>query len=114
MPKAPMAVQTVNLAGKKIVILTQEAFEALMEKAGVLPPFPPSDKDGNSDAIAFVRAAMARTLVTRRIAAGWTQKELAKRAGARLETISRLEAGKHAPTRETATRLDGALKKAGR
>jgi DNA-binding XRE family transcriptional regulator len=108
-----MTVQTVNLDGKKIVILTQEAFEELMEKAGVLPAFPPADKHGNRDAIAFAKAAIGRDLVTRRIAAGWTQKELARRAGVRLETISRLEAGRHSPTRETMTRLDGALKKAG-
>jgi len=107
-----MTVQSVNVDGKKIVILTQEAFEELMEKAGVLPPFPPSDRNGNSDAIAFAKAAIARDLVTRRIAAGWTQKELAKRAGVRLETVSRLEGGKHAPTRETMTRLDNALTKA--
>jgi DNA-binding XRE family transcriptional regulator len=84
-----------------------------LPRAGHCLPIEADHKHGNRDAIAFANAAIGRDLVTRRIAAGWTQKELAKRAGVRLETISRLEAGKHAPTRETMTRLDGALKKAG-
>ena len=106
-----MTMQMIELDGRKIVVLTQEAFDELMEKAGVLPPFPPSDANGNSDAVEFARAAIARKLVSRRIQAGWTQKELARRAGVRLETISRLEGGKHSPTRETMTRLDQALAK---
>jgi transcriptional regulator with XRE-family HTH domain len=56
-------------------------------------------------------ASIARTLIRRRIEAGLTQKALAKRAGVRLETISRLESAKHRPTRETILRLDKALRK---
>lgn len=106
-----MTMQSIELDGKKLVVLTQESFDELMERAGVLPPLPSSDQDGNSDAVAFARAAIARKLVTRRITVGWTQKELAKRAGVRLETVCRLEGGKHSPTRETITRLDTALAK---
>lgn len=108
-----MTVQQIEIDGSKLVILTQAAFDALMEKAGVLPPLPPVDKDGNADAVAFGRAAIARRLVARRIHAGWTQKELARKAGVRLETISRLEGGKHSPTHETMTRLDEALTNVG-
>lgn len=108
-----MTMQTVEIDGKKLVILTEKAFEELMEKAGVLPPLPPTDERGASDALAFADAAIARKLISRRIRAGWTQKELAKRAGVRLETISRIEGGKNSPTRETMTRVDGALRKAG-
>jgi predicted transcriptional regulator len=57
-------------------------------------------------------ASIARTLIRRRIEAGLTQKALAKLADVRLETISRLEAGKQTPTRETIARLDRALKSA--
>ena len=107
-----MTVQTLTLDDKELVVLTREAFDELMEKAGVLPPLPPSDRNGNSDAIEFARVSIARTLITRRIRAGWTQKELAKQAGVRLETISRVEGGKNSPTHETMLRLDAALKKA--
>jgi DNA-binding XRE family transcriptional regulator len=108
-----MTIQTLEIDGKKLVVLTEEAFTALMEKTGVLPPFPPADKRGARDALAFADAAIARKLVSRRIKAGLTQKELAKRAGVRLETVCRLEGGRHAPTRETISRLDAALTKAG-
>lgn len=57
-------------------------------------------------------AAIARKLISRRIKAGLTQKALAKKAGVRLETICRLEGGKHSPTRETIARIDAALRKA--
>jgi DNA-binding XRE family transcriptional regulator len=108
-----MTIQNIEIDGSNLVIMTRQAFDALMEKAGVLPPLPPVDQHGNTNAIAFARAAIARKLVSRRIQAGWTQKELAKKAGVRLETISRLEGGKHSPTHETMTRLDQALTKAG-
>lgn len=107
-----MTIQTLDIDGKKLVVLTEEAFAELMEKAGVLPPLPPADKRGARDALAFADAAIARKLISRRIRAGLTQKELAKRAGIRLETICRLEGGKHAPTRETIARINAALTKA--
>jgi DNA-binding XRE family transcriptional regulator len=90
-----MTIQTLDIDGRKLVVLTEEAFAELMEKAGVLPPLPPADKNGTRDALAFADAAIARKLVTRRIRAGLTQTELARRSGVRLETICRLEGGKH-------------------
>ena len=107
-----MTMQTVEIDGQKLVILTAQAFDDLMEKAGVLPPFPPCDELGACDALAFADAAIARKIISRRIRAGWTQKELAKRSGVRIETISRIEGGKNSPTRETMARIDSALVKA--
>ena len=79
----------------------------------VLPPLPPANRRRARDAVAFADVAIAPKLISRRIKAGLTQKELARRAGVRLETICRLEAAKHSPTRETLTRIDAALTKAG-
>jgi DNA-binding XRE family transcriptional regulator len=105
-----MTVKTVEIDGKELFILTREAFDELMEKAGVMPPLPPAAADGSRLAVPFAKASIARRFVRRRIAAGLTQRELAKRAGVRGETISRLEAGKHVPTEETLLRIDNALK----
>jgi DNA-binding XRE family transcriptional regulator len=107
-------IQTLNVPSGEIVVLSREEFDRLAEKAGIFPAFPQPDTDGNVDALKFADASIARTLIRRRISAGLTQKALAKRAGVRLETISRLESGKHAPTRETVERLDVALKRAER
>ena len=104
-----MTMQTVKVKDQELVILTREDFDALMEKAGVLPPLPPAAQDGSRDALAFADAAIARGVIQDRIQQGWTQKELAKRAGLRLETICRLESGKHAPTRETIARIEKAF-----
>jgi DNA-binding XRE family transcriptional regulator len=106
-----MKLATLNVPSGEIVILSREEFDRLAEKAGIFPPLPPVDQNGNSDALAFMDATISRGLIRRRIEAGLTQKALAKFAGVRLETISRLEAGKHVPTQETILRLDSALKR---
>jgi DNA-binding XRE family transcriptional regulator len=106
-----MKFATLDVPQGQIVVLSRAEFDQLAEKAGIFPPLPPEDPDGNSDALAFMDASIARTLIRRRIEAGLTQKALAKLADVRLETVSRLEGGKHKPTRETVLRLDRALKR---
>jgi len=105
-----MTLRTIEIEGRELVVMTRSEFERLMEKAGTLPALPPADAKGNRDALAFADAAIARGFITRRIKACLTQKELAKRSGVRMETISRLESGKHIPRQETIVRLDEALK----
>jgi transcriptional regulator with XRE-family HTH domain len=48
-----------------------------------------------------------------RKAAGWTQAELAARAGVRPETISHIETGRHSPGLKTMAKIDRALNHAG-
>ena len=82
-----------------------------------MPSLPRPAKDGSMAAIEYARADIAREVVRRRIAAGMTQQELARRVGIRAETISRLEPGKYLPRLETMERIDRvlpALKAAGR
>jgi transcriptional regulator with XRE-family HTH domain len=74
---------------------------------------PPADADGFYPATETLRVILARQLIQRRQAVGWTQAELAARAGVRQETISRLETGKHAPNVATVDKLDRALRAAG-
>jgi len=104
-----MTVQAVKIEGKELVILSRRDFDALMERAGVMPPLPKRAKDGSVPALEFARANVAREVIRRRIAAGWTQQELARRVGVRAETISRLEAAKHVPRIETMERIDRVL-----
>lgn len=108
-----MTIRTVDLSDDDIVILSRKAFDELMEKAGVLPPRPAVDANGTMDAKEALTASIAREIVSRRIKTGMTQTRLAKLSGVRLETISRLELGKHMPQQETVLRLDKALRKAG-
>ena len=104
-----MTTQTIEIEGKILVVLTKEDFDDLMEKAGVLPPLPVKTASGNYPALEACDALIARGVIKDRIQKGWTQKELARRSGMRLETISRLESCKHAPTRETMARIEKAF-----
>ena len=75
----------------------------------MLPARPCADARGNVPARAAIDVSIARDLVNDRIRRGWTQTELARRSGVRLETIGRIEAGKHIPRQETLLKLDRAL-----
>lgn len=108
-----MTVQTLKLADRELVVLTREEFDELMERAGVLPALPPADEQGKTPAVETLNVSIARSIISSRIRLGLTQKELARRAGVRLETVCRIESGKQKPSRETVIRLDKAIKAAG-
>jgi ribosome-binding protein aMBF1 (putative translation factor) len=78
-----------------------------------LPSLPPADARGHYPAVEFAYASIARTIITRRKAAGWSQAELAAKAGVRMETVNRLESGRHSPNVRTVDKIDAALKDAG-
>jgi ribosome-binding protein aMBF1 (putative translation factor) len=59
-----------------------------------------------------VRQSLAAKMVRRRESAGLTQAELARRAGVRQETISRLENSQHMPSPRTFDKLDRILSEA--
>ena len=74
-----------------------------------LPHLPSSDADGNYPAVEALTIGLARSLIRRRRALGWSQAELARRAGVRNETVNRLERGKHIPTLPTVSKIERAL-----
>lgn len=78
-----------------------------------MPVFPPANARGNYPAAETLQVIIARQLIERRQKAGLTQSEVAKMAGIRQETVSRLESGKHAPTVRTVEKIDRVLRDAG-
>jgi predicted transcriptional regulator len=74
-----------------------------------LPPFLEPNADGNYPAVDFARVSIARKIIEQRRALGLSQQELARHAGVRQETISRLESGKHSPTIRTVDKIEEAL-----
>jgi ribosome-binding protein aMBF1 (putative translation factor) len=97
----------------EIRALKGQASRAPKGQAAGGPRLPRRGADGNYPAAETLRAILAQQLVRRREAAGWTQAELARRAGVRQETVSRLEGGKNAPNVATVDKLDRALQEAG-
>jgi DNA-binding XRE family transcriptional regulator len=111
--------QTLKLAGKSFVVLEQNEYERLRSlelraEQNDLPPWPLADSKGNRPALEFIRVSIARDIITERRALGLTQEELARLAGVRQETLSRLETGKHSPNVRTVDKIDRALKQASR
>lgn len=76
-----------------------------------LPPLPPRNRSSRRPAAAYILASIAREILADHKAAGLTQQELAKRAGIRQETLSRIESGRHTPTLRTLRKIDRALGK---
>jgi transcriptional regulator with XRE-family HTH domain len=104
--------RTVKRNGKRYVMIDEADFPKPAKKmdADDLPPLPAADADGNMPAIEYMRASIARQLVTERRAAGLTQAELARRAGIRPETLNRLEKAKHSADEATMKRIERALR----
>ncbi len=115
-----MAEQVVTRNGKRFVLVDERQWrrlrrlvakaEATRDRA--LPEYPPADALGKRPAVAFARVSIARKMIEARRAAGLSQEELARRAGVRQETISRIESGKHSPTIRTVEKIDRALSRA--
>ena len=109
--------QILEIAGKQFVVIERKEFERLtghpIKTGAPLPPLPAPDADGNYPAIAYGRTLLARRIVAARNRAGWSQAELARRAGVRKETIHRIEAGKNNPDESTYNKIEKAFKAEG-
>src|SRR5215212_10239480 len=91
-------IQTLNIGGKKFVLLPQAEYRRLTRReATVVPRMPALAPDGTYPAAPAMRVMMARKIIAARRAVGLSQAELARKAGIRVETLNRLEKGKHTP-----------------
>jgi DNA-binding XRE family transcriptional regulator len=108
------AQQTIMVDGKPYVLLPRDEYEKLttLAKAADLPPLPQPDAKGNYPAVEYALASLARKIIRDRVAAGLTQRKLAKLAGISFEHLCRIETGKHIPGVPTIDKIDRALKQA--
>jgi DNA-binding XRE family transcriptional regulator len=104
-------IQTVTLDGRRFVIMPEDRYQELVGEIWE-PRLPKPDARGNFPAVDSARVLLARKLIRRRRTLGLTQAELAKRASVRVETLSRLEHGKHSPNVATVDKIVRALEKA--
>jgi len=103
--------QTIHRNGKRFVLVPFDDYQRL---TAALPPLPPAAADGSRDAIEFARASIARRLILERRGAGLSQERLAKMAGVRQETISRIESGKHTATIRVMDKIYKAIRRVGK
>lgn len=101
-------VQTVTFTGERYVILPEAEYLRLLGEPAE-PQLPTPDADGNYPGVEAMRVILARKLIRGRRALGWSQAELARRAGVRVETLNRLEHGKHSANVATVDKLQRAL-----
>jgi len=95
------------MGNQTFVLVPEKEYERLVE--GNPPPLPPKNSRGNFPAIAATDALIAKGLVRDRKAAGLTQRELARRAGIRVETLNRAERGAVVPDVRTLRKVEKAL-----
>ncbi|HZL35811.1 MAG TPA: helix-turn-helix transcriptional regulator [Tepidisphaeraceae bacterium] len=76
-----------------------------------LPPLPPAAADGTRDALDFARVTIARRIIQERTAAGFSQAELARRAGMDRSTLNRIERAKVTLDESTYRRLEKAMRR---
>jgi ribosome-binding protein aMBF1 (putative translation factor) len=79
------------------------------KQEAIAPSSPAKNCRGNYPAIATTDALIAQGLVRDRQAAELTQRELAQRAGIRVETLNRAERGVVVPDVRTLRKIDRAL-----
>lgn len=102
----------VRIKGKRYALIEPAELRRLKRLAALgqgLPAYPPADAEGKRPAAAAATVAIARGIVRRRQAAGLTQRQLARLAGVRQETVCRVESGQHYPTLRTAEKIERAL-----
>ena len=107
------APRRVKVKGKRMVLLDEAAYEALLRKADLWEPDPPApDAQGNYPALEALAVVQARDILRARRQLGLSQAELARRAGIRPETLNRIEQGRNKPSVPTIAKIDRALQEA--
>ena len=102
----------IEVEGKRVVMLAVKEYERLAKIADVWEPtLPEPNKDGNYP-IEAMEVIVARGILRDRRKLGWTQAELAQRAGLRVGTLNRIEHGKIPRRGRAIDKIDRALKAA--
>lgn len=97
--------QTLTIEGKRYYLLDEQEYSKLK----ALPELPGKDKSGGIPAVSYVRTLIARRIIQARQSRGWTQAELARRAGIRPETLNRIEKCHQSADPASIEKIDAAL-----
>src|SRR5438093_870948 len=107
------AAERIIVKGKRMALLAETDYEALLRKADIWePPMPEPDERGYYPALEALAVIQARDILRARRKLGLSQAELAGRAGIRPETLNRIEHGTNKPSVPTIVKIERALKRA--
>jgi DNA-binding XRE family transcriptional regulator len=113
--RSDMQPPTERRGGKTFVIIPQSDYRRLVDAAAQrvesMPALPPEAADGTMPALEFARASIARGIIRDRRGLAWSQAELARRAGIRVETLNRIERAKVTPDAATLNKIDAAIRR---
>jgi len=101
-----------TIAGKQVVVLDVPEYERLVRKAEEWEPDLPVPNGRGNYPLEALDVLLARDILRTRRELGLSQTELARRAGIRLETLSKIEKGHHKPSESTVVKIDRALRSA--
>jgi ribosome-binding protein aMBF1 (putative translation factor) len=96
--------------GKKFVLVPAAEYQRMKRAAAAGSKTSPA---AAVDAIAFADQTIAQSIVRDRNTVGLTQRDLAERAGIRVEVLNRAERGAVVPSVRTLTKIENALLAAG-
>ena len=99
--------QVLTIDRKRYYLLDAAEYAKLRQSD--LPTLPEKDATGGVPAIAYVRALIARRIIQGRRSLGWSQAELARKAGVRTETLNRIERCRHSADPKTMDKIQAAL-----
>ena len=97
--------QTLKIAGTRYVVIKEAEYRKLLHNSGSTRTAPDGRKVETVNALEFAARSIAKKISALRVKAGLTQLALARKAGVRPETISRIERGKANPTAETLRKI---------
>lgn len=107
MNKPKAGYQRVRLDGRWYIIVAENEFRALTQTRGS------GRKTDPLDAMTVSDQRLADRLLQRRQESGLTQKDLARHAGIRVETLNRIEKGRTTPDFKTIRKLVNAMNQRG-
>jgi len=97
--------QTLKIAGTRYVVIKEAEYRKLLHNSGSTRTAPNGRKVETVNALEFAARSIAKKISALRVKAGLTQLALARKAGVRPETISRIERGKANPTAATLRKI---------
>lgn len=106
-----MTVSHFTIDGKAYVIIERDEYQELKMSSYKtdFPEIPPRGKHGYP-AVQLGWATIGRDVIVKRRKAGLSLKDVARLAGIRVETLCRIEKGKHIPSIKSIDRIEAALK----